>query len=148
VWFLFAAPKAAMSESSSNQQRDISQEERNRDLVVRFYDRFFNAHDMAAADEMLSEDYVQHNPNIPTGRAAFVTFATQRFAQFPQSHSTIIRSAVDNDLVYLHIHSVDQSSDRGRAIINIFRVKGGQIVEHWDVVQSVPATSANQNTMF
>lgn len=148
VWFLFAAPKAAMSESSSNQQRDISQEERNRDLVVRFYDRFFNAHDMAAADQMLSEDYVQHNPNIPTGRAAFVTFATQRFAQFPQSHSTIIRSAVDNDLVYLHIHSVDQPGDRGRAIINIFRVKGGQIVEHWDVVQPVPATSANQNTMF
>ena len=100
-----------MSESSGNRQRDISQEERNRDLVVRFYDRFFNAHDMAAADEMLSEDYVQHNPNIATGRAAFVAFATQRFARFPQSHSTIIRSAVDNDLVYLHIHSVDQPGD-------------------------------------
>jgi predicted SnoaL-like aldol condensation-catalyzing enzyme len=148
MWLSLAVPQAALSASPGNQQRDIGQEERNRDLVVRFYDRFFNAHDMAAADDMLSEDYVQHNPNIATGRAAFVDFATRRFAESPQSHSTIIRSAVDHDLVYLHIHSLDRRGDKGRAIINIFRVKDGKIVEHWDVVQPVPENSANQNSMF
>jgi predicted SnoaL-like aldol condensation-catalyzing enzyme len=59
-----------------------------------------------------------------------------------------IRSVADGDLVWLHVHSVAAPQDRGRAIVNIFRVSGGKIVEHWDVVQPVPETADNDNTMF
>jgi predicted SnoaL-like aldol condensation-catalyzing enzyme len=50
--------------------------------------------------------------------------------------------------VAIHSHYVDTPGERGRAIADMFRVRGGKIVEHWDVVQDVPETSANDNTMF
>lgn len=59
-----------------------------------------------------------------------------------------MRSAADGDLVWLHVHSTNGEADRGRAVIDIFRVEDGKIVEHWDVIQGVPAESANDNTMF
>lgn len=51
-------------------------------------------------------------------------------------------------VLYLHVHSTETPDDRGQAVIDIFRVQQGKLVEHWDVIQDVPAESANQNTMF
>jgi hypothetical protein len=51
----------------------------------------------------------------------------------------------------IHNHCVDNPADpkdRGTAYVDIFRVQGGKIVEHWDVGQPVPEKSANNNTMF
>src|SRR2546430_12517671 len=53
------------------------------------------------------------------------------FKQNPEAHARIVRSAADGDLVWLHVHSAESAQDRGRAIVNIFRVAGGKIVEHW-----------------
>jgi predicted SnoaL-like aldol condensation-catalyzing enzyme len=133
---------------ASAAQRDIAKEERNRAFVINFYDLVFNKHDFKAAEDMVSEGYIQHNPRFPTGRAAFIEILAKQFKQNPEAHSRIVRSAVDVDLVWLHIHSVAQPQDRGMAIINIFRVADGKIVEHWDVVQPVPEKSDNDNTMF
>jgi predicted SnoaL-like aldol condensation-catalyzing enzyme len=128
--------------------RDIAQEEANRAFVINFYDVVFNKHDLKAAEDMVAEGYIQHNPRFPTGRAAFIEILTKQFQQFPEARSRTVRSTVDGDLVWLHNHSVQQPQDRGRAIVNIFRVAGGKIVEHWDVVEAVPEKAANDNTMF
>lgn len=66
----------------------------------------------------------------------------------PQSHARIVRSAADSDLVWLHVHSTNGKDDLGQAVLDVFRVKNGKIVEPWDVTQDVPAKSANLNTMF
>jgi predicted SnoaL-like aldol condensation-catalyzing enzyme len=50
--------------------------------------------------------------------------------------------------VALHSHLTRKPGDRGMAVVDIFRLENGKIVEHWDVVQEVPETSANNNTMF
>jgi predicted SnoaL-like aldol condensation-catalyzing enzyme len=56
------------------------------------------------------------------------------------------------DLVAVHARVVrnaaDRESGRGWAVVDIFRLEKGRIVEHWDVVQDVPEKSANDNTMF
>ncbi|WP_367666980.1 hypothetical protein [Streptomyces sp. DG2A-72] len=52
------------------------------------------------------------------------------------------------DLVAIHQHFVEAPGARGQAIVDLFRVRNGKIVEHWDVIQAVPETSANDNTTF
>lgn len=149
--FMAGALAAAMLPGTAFAQqasRDLVLEEANRTLVVDFYNRFFNDHDVAGAAEVVDDSYVQHNPEVPDGKEPFVTFFTGFFNDNPQSRARIVRSATDGDLVWLHVQSTNGADDRGQAVVDIFRVDGGKIVEHWDVIQTVPEASANQNTMF
>ncbi|WP_374636724.1 nuclear transport factor 2 family protein [Paracoccus sp. (in: a-proteobacteria)] len=128
--------------------RDTAQEEANRKLVVDFYDKVFNQHQVEEGAALLSDDYKQHNPYVPDGKEPFVSYFTQFFKDNPQARTRVVRSAADGDLVWLHNQSTQNPEDRGEAIVDIFRVTDGMIVEHWDVIQPVPETSANENTMF
>lgn len=124
------------------------EENANRALVLKFYDMFFNQHNIAGASKMVSEDYKQHNPGVPDGKKPFVNYFADFFKDNPQSHARIIRSATGGDLVWLHVHSYNGGQDRGQSVVDIFRVKEGKIVEHWDVIQDVPEKAENKNTMF
>lgn len=128
--------------------RDLTQEEANRTLVVDFYNSFFNDHDITAAERFVAEDYIQHNPSVPDGRAPIIEFFSDNFQKNPDRSSRIVRSAADGDLVWLHVEAKQNAADRGVAVVDIFRVEDGKIVEHWDVIQPVPETAANDNTMF
>lgn len=139
-----AAPAGAFAESAS---RDLKVEEANRKLVVEFYDRFFNKHDLEAAS-VVADDYRQHNPQVADGKKPLISFFSGFFKDNAQSKAEIVRSAADGDLVWLHVHATNGADDRGQAIVDIFRVKDSKIVEHWDVIQAVPSEAANKNTMF
>ena len=128
--------------------RDFAREEANRKLVIGFYDTVFNKHEVEKGAAVIVDSYKQHNPMVPDGKKPFVDYFTGHFKENPQSKARIVRSATDGDLVYLHIHSTEKDGDRGRAIVDIFRVTDGKITEHWDVIQPVPETAANNNTMF
>lgn len=143
-----AATIAAAPAFAQSAVRDLAQEEANRTLVVTFYDRFFNKHETAEAAAVVADDYKQHNPEVPDGKAPFLSFFTGFFKENPNSKARIVRSSTDGDLVWLHVQSTNGADDRGQAIVDIFRVKDGKIVEHWDVIQNVPEQSANKNTMF
>lgn len=123
-------------------------DETNRQLVLNFYDRFFNKHETEQASKVVAENYIQHNPEVPDGKEPFVSYFTSFFKDNPESHALVVRSAVDGDLVWLHVHSTNGKNDPGQSVLDIFRVKDGKIVEHWDVIQDVPAKAANTNTMF
>ena len=128
--------------------RDFAREEANRKLVIEFYDTVFNKHEVEKGAAVIVDSYKQHNPMVPDGKKPFVDYFTGHFKENPQSKARIVRSATDGDLVYLHIHSTEKDGDRGRAIVDIFRGTDGKITEHWDVIQPVPETAANNNTMF
>lgn len=134
--------------AQSDPARNLDAEEANRKLVLEFYDQFFNRHETREAAKVVADNYRQHNPEVPDGKAPFVDYFTDFFKDNPQSHARVIRSAVDGDLVWLHVHSVNDNNDRGQAVLDIFRVNEGKIVEHWDVIQNVPEKAANSNTMF
>lgn len=93
--------------------------------------------------------YIQHNPGVPSGPAeGFVAALTAYFAQFPEWRTEIKRVIADGDLVAVHHHVRRTPDDRGMAVVDIFRVEGEFLVEHWDVIQEVPAEARNDNTMF
>tara|TARA_R110002012_G_scaffold62590_1_gene164633 strand:- start:13787 stop:14254 length:468 start_codon:yes stop_codon:yes gene_type:complete len=141
---MLAVPAMSFAQS----ERDVQQEEANRALVIEFYDQFFNEHETEQSGQVLAEDYIQHNPEVPDGKAPFVDYFAGYFKENPEYKSEIVRSATDGDLVWLHVHSTNGDDDQGEAVVDIFRVDDGMIVEHWDVIQSVPEESANDNTMF
>lgn len=128
--------------------RNVAEEEANRVLVTNFYQRFFNEHQVEQAAAIVADNYKQHNPDVPDGKAPFTSYFSEFFKSNPQSRARIVRSAADADLVYLHVHSTNGPNDRGQAVMDIFRVKDGKIVEHWDVIQSVPEHAENANSMF
>ena len=119
-------------------------------VVVRaFLDMVFNQHKVAQAfADYVGPTYTQHNPYVPDGIAGGVKGLGGMLAKNPQTHIYIKRTIAEGDLVVDHNLTTAKPGDRGTAIIDIFRLQNGKIVEHWDVLQAVPATHANNNTMF
>lgn len=100
--------------------------ETNRQLVVSFYEQFFNQHDLTAAECYIGDTYRQHNPGVADGRKAFVEAFTRVFAQFPQRQSRIVRSVTEGEFVVLHVHVTKTPDDRGISVVDIFRVANGR----------------------
>ena len=123
--------------------------EQNKKNVVDFYEGVFSKHQVQTySDRYIGTQYIQHNPYVADGKAPFVNYFTQYFKEHHDARNTIKRVVAEGDLVVLHVHSTQNAQDRGEAVVDIFRVEQGKIVEHWDVIQSIPAESANRNTMF
>ena len=141
VLFALVSPAAAADATTA-------QQEANRQAVLTFYDKGLNQKDADAALAYVGNRYVQHNPNAQDGPEGFKKFIAFLREKFPNSHSEIKQSFVDGDYVILHVHAVREPGTRGNAIIDIFKLENGKIVEHWDVTQPIPETSANNNTMF
>ena len=145
---IVAASVLTLSLASGAAMAGGAQEEANRKTVLAFYEKGLNQKDADAALAYVGDRYVQHNPNAADGPDGFRKFIGFLRDKFPNSHSEIKRSFVDGDYVILHVHAVREPGSRGNAIVDIFKLENGKVVEHWDVVQAIPETPANNNTMF
>jgi predicted SnoaL-like aldol condensation-catalyzing enzyme len=145
---IVAASVLTLSLASGAAMAGSAQEEANRKTVLAFYEKGLNQKDADAALAHVGDRYVQHNPNAADGPDGFRKFIGFLRDKFPNSHSEIKRSFVDGDYVILHVHAVREPGSRGNAIVDIFKLENGKVVEHWDVVQPIPENPANNNTMF
>ncbi len=127
---------------------DAKQMEANKKTVTAFYDAAINHKDFDAAAKFLGPRYVQHTPRAADGPEGLEAFLALLREKFPGYHSDIKRVFADGDYVILHVHNVPTPGARGAAIVDIFKLEDGKIVEHWDVRQEIPEQSANSNTMF
>ncbi|GLH98844.1 nuclear transport factor 2 family protein [Phytohabitans aurantiacus] len=126
-----------------------NQEARNKRVALAFMDLAINQKQpQKAADLYMGTTFIQHNPQNPDGKVAFVAWAQGLITVAPNVKVDVKRALADGDLVMVHSHFTLSATDRGFAVADIFRLKNGRIVEHWDVSQPVPETSANDNTMF
>ncbi len=121
--------------------------ETNKKNVVEFYDLIINNKDFESARRFMGDRYKQHNPLVKDGPEGLREFITFLKTNYPEARSEIKQVFADGNYVILHVHSV-RSPQVQRAIIEIFRLENGKIDEHWDVIQDIPATSANPNSMF
>jgi predicted SnoaL-like aldol condensation-catalyzing enzyme len=101
-----------------------------------------------AFTKYVGETFIQHNPNIPDGKESSIRFLGKVLRDNPQATTTIKRVIAEDNLVAIHSHLKRNAEDPGRAVIDIFRVEQGKIVEHWDVFQPVPENASNTNGMF
>jgi predicted SnoaL-like aldol condensation-catalyzing enzyme len=122
--------------------------EANKKTVLEFYEAGLNKKDFEAAAKYFGPKYIQHNPGAPDGIEGFKGFLAFLREKFPNSKSEIKRVFAEGDYVILHVHAVREPGTRGRAIVDIFRLDNGKIVEHWDVAQDIPEKLPHDNGMF
>jgi len=124
-----------------------------KEVVSQFMDEFYIQKKVRSSfEKWVDPGYIQHNPFAATGRDAAIAFLEPFVANNPAQKTKIHRIIADGNTVAVHSHGWSETGDaaarRGFAVVDIFRVEGCRVVEHWDVLSPVPEASANTNTMF
>jgi predicted SnoaL-like aldol condensation-catalyzing enzyme len=113
--------------------------QRNKALVLEAMTSLFQRHDASAVKRLYAPDYVQHNPGIPQGRDALQALVADLSRAVYYEPGLIV---AEGDLVAIH-GRIRGWADTPQVVVDLFRIEGGRLAEHWDVLQNeVPATDA------
>jgi predicted SnoaL-like aldol condensation-catalyzing enzyme len=125
-----------------------------REIAERFIELFHHQDNpVDAFMAWVHPDYIQHNPNAPTGRDPTLEVLGAAVRNNPELTHDVKRIIHGEEkdgegLVAVHHHFRRKQDERGWAVVDILRIKDGYVVEHWDVMQEIPETAKNDNTMF
>jgi len=140
-----ASPQSLVTEPAGSPQAKL---QANKQTVLKFYEVGLNQKDFDAARQLIGDRYVQHNPQIADGIDGLRGFLDYLRETFPQLRAEIKRVFAEDDYVIAHVHGVRVPGQAGTAIVDVFRLDDGKIVEHWDVMQPIQGEAMNPNGMF
>ncbi|MFJ6198171.1 nuclear transport factor 2 family protein [Micromonospora sp. NPDC092111] len=125
--------------------RDLTS--RNKQIIKDSYDSYFTRRDLTFLAGVIAEDFVQHSPDAPSGRTAYLEHLAE--APFAGGTSSIKHLLADGDYVAVHHQmTLPGGDEEGLAVVDLWRLENGKIVEHWDVEQPVPDRARVPNGMF
>jgi predicted SnoaL-like aldol condensation-catalyzing enzyme len=120
-----------------------------KEIVIAFYE--LGLQDLKveqAFARYMSPDFVEHAASSAGGRMqSTIDFLSGLIQQSPPPRWEIVRTIAEGDLVFVHAR-VTMGQAPALALGEIFRVRGGKIVEHWDILQPTPEHPINPNSMF
>lgn len=120
----------------------------NKQNAIAFYEMAYNGNPKRAVELYVGSDYIQHNPLVGDGPQPFIDYFNRMAIEYPNKSIEFVRSVAEDDLVALHTHQIWPNSEE-YVTMDFFRFdRAGKIVEHWDAMQQIPKTSANNNTMY
>ena len=120
----------------------------NKTLVTRFFEEFFNLHDMDAIERYLHPEYIQHDYDVPPGREGFKKYFDQVFSLFPNFHVNIIHLIEDGDMIVMHGYGITDPGKIEVLVCDTYRIKDGLLYEHWGTVQQLPADQFGNINLF
>ncbi len=120
----------------------------NKEIMERVMSEIFQKHDLSNIDELMRDDYIQHNPHVPQGKAGFIEYFKGKWKAVPDSGCSIKRIVADGDIVMVYSVSTGTHSGEwlGAAptgnklsfdVVDIFRFEDGKLAEHWDVADTL-----------
>jgi len=146
ILFFLVSLFYANGQNQSDYEKKFRQQESNKKMVTEFYQDLFGNKNPDAINKYIGDKYIQHNPGLTDGKEALLQAVKVWFKDAPKEKVDFQHVAADGNLVWLHVRS--KSGPKTRAIVDIFRIENGKIVEHWDVIQEIPEKSANDHPMF
>ena len=116
--------------------------------AIKFYKMAYEGQPRKAVEQYVGDDYIQHNPLVGNGTEPFIEYFERMGSEYPDKSIEFVRVIAEEDLVALHTHQTWPGNDE-YVTMDFFRFdKNGKIIEHWDVMQEIPDTTANGNTMY
>ena len=129
-------------------QTERARLERNKKLVIAFYQKMIGEKDPEAARRYMGATYKQHSAYAKDGFEGVAEFALMFKRDFPNHRYDIKKVIAEGDMVVLHLHGINGMSPHGEQVVDMFRVVDGKVVAHWDVIHPLPETSQNPNGHF
>lgn len=122
----------------------------NRDVVLAFYrEALVEREPRRAFERHASPDFVEHKADVEAGtREATIDFLEELIGEFPDPRWEVIRTVAEGDLVFLHVRFSPAPGAPPYAVADVFRLRDGKIVEHWDVVGPPPERQRNPNPRY
>ena len=122
--------------------------EQNKQNVIAFYKIAYFGEPEKAVRLYVGDTYIQHNPGVADGPQGFIEYFKRMQAEYPDKSIEFVRVVAEGDLVALHTHQIWPGSEE-YITMDFFRFDtNGKIVEHWDTIQKIPETAANDNKMY
>ncbi|MFD1145083.1 nuclear transport factor 2 family protein [Larkinella insperata] len=120
----------------------------NKSIIRDFYRRAVANGDLDYARQIIADEYIQHSSAVPPGKAGLME-ALRYLSQMPKpatSAKPFMRLLAEGQ--YVVTNTSVKLGDKTKAVVDLFRLDNGQVVEHWDAIEDQPETTRNGNPMM